>query len=176
MEYRPNCRPEQSSPLQSATIIWQGPKYLIFDTKDSRLKSYIHWPFGTNPSPHSLSAASFYYTGIYIITISVSLVESLASSLHTALLFAGQGDRTICFHSGGGLKNWHLAVDAWREHALWFPYCVYIRYIKGEEFIRECRSWVHSCNHTAPTCFSETATGRLQASRHLPAPLPRRRV
>ena len=42
--------------------------------------------------------------------------------------------------------------------------------------IRECRSCVHSCNHTAPTCFSETATGLLQASRHLPAPLARRCV
>jgi len=85
MEYRPNSRPEQSSPLQSATIIWQGPKYLIFDNKDSRLKSYTHWPHDMNPSPDSLSAAGFYYTGIYIITISISLIESLSSSLHTTL-------------------------------------------------------------------------------------------
>jgi len=70
MEYRPNSRPEQSSPLQNATIILQGPKYLIFKTKDSRLKSYTHWPHDMNP-PDSLSAAGFYYTGIYIfITIS----------------------------------------------------------------------------------------------------------
>ena len=85
MEYRPNSRPEHSSPLQSATIIWQGPEYIIFDTKDSRLKSYTHWPHGMNPSLDSLSAAGFYYTGIYIITISVSLVESLSSSLYTTL-------------------------------------------------------------------------------------------
>ena len=84
MEYRPNSRPEQSSPLQNATIIWQGPKYLIFDTKDSRLKSYTHWPHDMNP-PDSLSAAGFYYTGIYIINISVSLLESLSSSLYTTL-------------------------------------------------------------------------------------------
>jgi len=83
MEYRPNSRPEKSRPLQSATIIWQGPKYLIFDIKDSQLKSYTHWSHGMNPSPDSLSPAVFYYTGIYIITISVSLVESLSSSLHT---------------------------------------------------------------------------------------------
>jgi len=38
-----------------------------------------------NPSPDSLSAAGFYYTGIYIITISISLLESLSSSLHTTL-------------------------------------------------------------------------------------------
>jgi len=71
MEYRPNSRPEESSPLQNATIIWQGPKYLNFNTKDSRLKSYTHWPHDMNPSPDSLSVAGFYYTGIYIfITIS----------------------------------------------------------------------------------------------------------
>jgi len=88
MEYRPNSRPEQSSPLQSATIFWQGPKYLIFDSKDSRLKSYTHWPHDMNPSPDSLSAACFYYTGIYIIitiSLSVSLLESISSSLYTTL-------------------------------------------------------------------------------------------
>ena len=85
MEYRPNSWPDRSRPLQSDTIIWQGPKYLIFDTKDSRLKSYVHWPHGMNPSSESLSEVGFYYTGIYIITISVSLVESLSSSLHTTL-------------------------------------------------------------------------------------------
>ena len=83
MEYGPNSRPEQSSPLQSATINWQGSNYLIFDTKDLRLKSYSRWPYGMNPSPDYLSAAGFYYTVIYIITISVSLVESLSSSLYT---------------------------------------------------------------------------------------------
>jgi len=124
MEYRPNSRPEQSSPLQNATIIWQGPKYLIFDTKDSRLMSYTHWPHDMNPSPDSLSAAGFYYTGIYIIitishciTIRIFIFESTYDTL-----FTGQGDGTICFHSGGGLKNWRPADDAWREHALWFPF------------------------------------------------------
>jgi len=38
-----------------------------------------------NPSPESLSAAGFYYTGIYIITLSVSIVETPSSSLHTTL-------------------------------------------------------------------------------------------
>ena len=64
MEYRRNSRPERSSPLQSATIIWQGPKYLFYNNKVSRLRSYVHWPHGMNPSPESLSAAGFYCTGI----------------------------------------------------------------------------------------------------------------
>ena len=37
-----------------------------------------------NPSHDSLSATGFYYTGIYIITISVSMLELLSSSLHTS--------------------------------------------------------------------------------------------
>jgi len=114
-----------------------------------------------NPSPDSLSAAGSYYTGIYSITIRIIIFESKYDTL-----FAGQGDRTICFHCGGGLKNWRPAEDTWKEHALWFAYCVYIRYIKGDEFIRECRiCCVHSCNHTALTCFFETAAaGRSHAS------------
>ena len=118
-----------------------------------------------------------------IYTSSLSLVVSLLKNHYLRgyiydTLFTGQGDGTICFHCGGGLKNWRPADDAWKEHALWFPYCVHIRYIKGEEFIRECRNCcLHSCNHTALTCFSETAAaavaasaaaGRPQASRHLP--------
>ena len=88
MEYIPNSRPEQSSPLQNATIIWQGPKYLVFNTKDSRLKSYTQWPHDMNPSPDSLSAACFYYTGIYnFITIShcITIKKSLSSRLYTSL-------------------------------------------------------------------------------------------
>jgi len=38
-----------------------------------------------NPSPDSLSAAGFYYKGIYIIPIFASILESLSSSLYTTL-------------------------------------------------------------------------------------------
>jgi len=131
-----------------------------------------------NPSPDSLSAAGFYYTGIYIIIIIITISHCITIRIIIFestydILFTGQGDGTICFHCGGGLKKGRPADDAWREHALWFPYCLYIRYIKGEEFIRECRSFgLHSCNHNALTCFSVTATaaaGRPQPGRHLPS-------
>jgi hypothetical protein len=29
-------------------------------------------------------------------------------------------------------------VHVWHEHAKWFPYCVYVRHIKGALFAREC--------------------------------------
>ena len=78
-----NSRPEQSIPLQSATINWQGPKYSIFNMKVSRLKSYTHWPHG-----HYLC-----------ITSRITIFESTQYNL-----FIGQGGRTICFHCGGVLK------------------------------------------------------------------------
>jgi len=174
MEYRPNSRPEQSSPLQNATIIWHGPKYLIFDTKRFAIE-YIHPLASRYESFSRFFVCCRFLLHRYIqhhylcITIKIIIFESTYDTL-----FTGQGDGTICFHCGGWLKNWRPTDDAWREHALWFPYCVYIRYIKGEEIIRECRSCCsHSCNHTALTCFSVTDTataGRPQASRHLPGP------
>jgi len=56
MEYKPN------SPLQHATVVSDGPRCLGFNTKASRLKWYVHWPRGMNPSPESLSTAGFYFT------------------------------------------------------------------------------------------------------------------
>ena len=26
--------------------------------------------------------------------------------------------------------TWRPTDDVWSEHALWFPYCIYVRYIK----------------------------------------------
>jgi len=66
MVYRPNSRPEKNFhssgylKLQRATIIWDGPRYLIYNTKTERLRSYTNWPHGMNPSPEALSAAGFY--------------------------------------------------------------------------------------------------------------------
>jgi hypothetical protein len=54
-------------------------------------------------------------------------------------MLAGKGDQTVCFHCGGGLKDWEETDDPWVEHAMWFPKCVYIVLNKGQEFIQECR-------------------------------------
>lgn len=66
--------------------------------------------------------------------------------------FAGRGDTTKCFHYGGGLQDWRRTDDPWTEHALWFPYCVYVRYIKGKHSsanIEACKredGYVHLCD------------------------------
>ena len=70
--YRSNSRPEQSSltssALQQYSIIWDGLRYLIYDTKTGRLRTYGDWSHGMNPSPNTLSEAGFFYTGI-VLTI-----------------------------------------------------------------------------------------------------------
>ena len=49
----------------------------------------------------------------------------------------GKGDQTVCFHCGGGLKDWEENDDPWVEHALWFPKCLHVVLIKGQKFIDE---------------------------------------
>jgi len=44
----------------------------------------------------------------------------------------------VCFHCGGGLQDWLSEDKAFHEHGYWFPFCVYVRYVKGPAFYREC--------------------------------------
>ena len=55
-------------------------------------------------------------------------------------MFRERNDLIVCFHSGGGLKDWLQRDDAWIEHAVWFPFCLYVEYIKEKQFIQEYRS------------------------------------
>ncbi|KDR09161.1 baculoviral IAP repeat-containing protein 3-like [Zootermopsis nevadensis] len=90
-----------------------GPMHPSYNTYDSRVRSYENWPRSLKQKPDKLSDAGFYYTG--------------------------KGDQTVCFHCGGGLKDWEEMDDPWVEHAVWFPKCVYVVLNKGREFIQECR-------------------------------------
>ena len=81
MEYRPNSRSENSTkrlPLQSltqpsllehyvltrATGHWDGPKYVTYNTKSSRLQSFIihDWPHVIDLKPNALSEVGFFFT------------------------------------------------------------------------------------------------------------------
>ena len=68
------------------------------------------------------------------LTVDYDLISPVISNLLT-----GWNDQTKCSHCGGGLQDWLIADDPWQEHAWWFPYFVYLRYIKGPIFIRECK-------------------------------------
>jgi hypothetical protein len=79
-EYRPNSRSENSTslPLQSlkqhsvleyyvltrATAYWGGPNYVTYNTKSSRLRTFvIHvWPHILDLTLNALSEAGFFFT------------------------------------------------------------------------------------------------------------------
>jgi hypothetical protein len=49
----------------------------------------------------------------------------------------GSGFKTICVHCGVVLMDWQAEDDPWAEHLFWSPFCVYVRYIKGNRFIEQ---------------------------------------
>ncbi|XP_071959858.1 baculoviral IAP repeat-containing protein 8-like [Antedon mediterranea] len=49
--------------------------------------------------------------------------------------FAINRDQAMCFHCGGGLKDWQLDDNPWIEHAKWFPFCNWLRIENGFPFI-----------------------------------------
>jgi hypothetical protein len=78
-------------------------------------------------------------TAVMEITTVTFVSMGLPSSLSGVSVLAGKGDQTVCFHCGGGLRDWEVHVDAWVEHAAWFPKCTHVGLIKGHAFIEECR-------------------------------------
>nr|CAD7464428.1 unnamed protein product [Timema tahoe] len=89
----------------------QGPMFPQYASADERFKTFDGWPLSLKQRPDKLSEAGFYYTG--------------------------KGDQTVCFHCGGGLKDWEDDDDPWMEHALWFSKCTYVLLVKGRQFVEQ---------------------------------------
>lgn len=85
------------------------PSFPEYAPPDARLRSYDSWPISLKLKPKILSEAGFFYTG--------------------------KGDQTICFHCGGGLKDWEDSDEPWVEHARWFSKCPYVVSLKGKAFV-----------------------------------------
>ena len=139
MVYRPNSRPEkcfnssECLTVQRATIVWAGPRYLMYNTKSEHLLTYADCPHAFNTPPVSLSDVEFYYTGIfdyYLFSRMLSL-SLVGIYLNTHTLFTCPGDITNWFLYGGGLKNWLHTDYPWVKHATLFPCCVYVRLREG---------------------------------------------
>ena len=79
------------------------PKYNDFR---KRLKTFAEWPIGLNQQPEELADAGFWYTRI--------------------------SDSVICFYCELALNNWAPDDDPWTEHALWNPYCHFVKMKKPE--------------------------------------------
>jgi len=43
------------------------------------------------------------------------------------------------------LGEWRTTDDPFAEHARWYPDCVYVRYVKGEAFVRACQKSRKTC-------------------------------
>jgi len=39
------------------------------------------------------------------------------------------------------MEDMCLQDNGWQEQGYWFPFCVYVRYVKGPAFYRECQKY-----------------------------------
>ncbi|XP_049810845.1 death-associated inhibitor of apoptosis 1-like [Schistocerca nitens] len=110
-EPTPSCSSTESPPTLDKLGIHTntGPVWPKYSTQEARLASFDGWPLAIKQRPDKLSEAGFFYTG--------------------------KGDQTVCFHCGGGLKDWEEADDPWVEHALWFSKCLFVILVKGKDFV-----------------------------------------
>ena len=116
MEYGPKSGSEDIGPdshnfhmsehlaMNRATILWDGPKHMAYNSKAARFRSYTNWPQGMNPSPDYLSTAGFFFSGKHY---KKSRIYNLYYSNHFLkhILLTGLGDITHCFHCGGILHD-----------------------------------------------------------------------
>ena len=51
---------------------------------------------------------------------------------------SGLSDQVKCFYCDGGLRNWQPEDVPWVEHARWFSRCVFVRLVKGDEYVQKC--------------------------------------
>ena len=99
-------------------IIWKKVVYPNFNTFLSRLNTFTDKrpPIGytwknMNINCEKLASAGFFFIGN---------VDS---------------DCCYCYKCGGHLGKWETSDIPFKEHALWYPECPYIKLIKGQRFI-----------------------------------------
>jgi hypothetical protein len=143
--------------LYSSILRWREPKFPNHNTHASRLRTYLAWPHLLAPAPERLSAAEFLFTGKHKFEILLFLNQKhikriLSYTCNFFSLFSGPNDTVQCFVCGGGLKDWNMTDDPFKEHSRWFPYCVYINYIKGQDCVRNCLAQREAYSTTDGSC------------------------
>ena len=121
LEYRPTSGPDDhnfSMELQLASTAklgclglgrTKGPVHPEYASYDARLHTFVTWPKSMPQTKEQLADAGFFYTG--------------------------KGDQTLCYHCGGGLKDWEPEDDPWEQHAKWFSKCCYLLMVQGQDYI-----------------------------------------
>ncbi|XP_075226324.1 death-associated inhibitor of apoptosis 1-like isoform X2 [Lycorma delicatula] len=147
--FRPDNSPNVDIPSIEKLGIQQSrpPAFPNYSTYEARMRSYEMWPISLKLKPNVLSEAGFFYTG--------------------------KGDQTICYHCGGGLKDWEESDEPWEEHARWFNKCNFVLLVKGKEFVdrvankkpEDSKSVISSENSSVPVDRTpESISGDSKAS------------
>jgi len=117
----PNTTPEKgkghcsvmgSNPEAIGILKHAGPLHPQYATLEARLRTFREWPPALRQQPKELADAGFYYIGL--------------------------SDQVKCFYCDGGLRNWQPEDVPWVEHARWFSRCVFVRLVKGDEYVQKC--------------------------------------
>ena len=97
-------------------VSWNKPVYPNYETEESRLNSFVsllkEWPINLLIQANEFSKAGFFIS-------TTPLVK--------------------CFYCNGSLQNLDPIEDPIVEHARWFPKCLYVRQLKGDEYIEQVR-------------------------------------
>lgn len=91
------------------------PRYLDLDERVNSFRIGL-WPH-TSPRIEDMANSGFFYTR--------------------------QDDNATCFHCGGVLGRWDPGDDPSKDHATYFPWCQFLREIKGSQYVgnQSKRSW-----------------------------------
>lgn len=114
------------------------PDFPEFAIEGARLRTFEDWPKSMKQTPKELADAGFFYTM--------------------------KGDGVICFHCGGGLRQWDEKDIPWIEHALWYGKCNYVLLMKGPEFVTEIQEKFGKHNNE-----ERNMNGNLNSAQHLMA-------
>ena len=85
------------------------PKYKNYDTVEARSKSFKGIKSKLFRKRNTFAEAGFFYTGVH--------------------------DNVQCFYCGGTLENCDSRDNPFEEHAGWYGKCLFIRAVKGQEFV-----------------------------------------
>ncbi|XP_062611236.1 baculoviral IAP repeat-containing protein 7-A-like isoform X2 [Saccostrea cucullata] len=96
-----------------------------YKTVESRLKTFVFWPFNDKQNKVLLVQCGFFFTG--------------------------QQDIVRCFACDIGLAEWDETDDPWSEHARHSPHCKYLKKMKGQDFINHVQQeWRKIYNPKTP--------------------------
>lgn len=86
------------------------PKYKEYATVEAREKSFKGLKKKLPKKRKMFAEAGFFYKGVY--------------------------DHVQCFYCGGELKDLQAGDNPFEEHAGWYGDCLFIKAVKGEEFVK----------------------------------------